>query len=368
MSRLILILKPTVLCNCSCKYCITPTDIPRNRMKIGVIERLCEKLSRSKIYDSFTFIWHGGEPLLMGIDFYKQVLEIQKKYLRQGTYVNTYQSNCTLIDDDWMEFFIENKIKVSTSLDGDKELHDANRIRNGKGTFDETLLRIKRLQEARLLAGVVTVLSKTNINYADRFLKFFAANNIPTRLNPILPSERVLSSEEDMSISAIEYASCLIECFDKWMEGRYNDASGKPLPIAPLTEIVYNFYHSDRPRLCNFSGTCGNGFLAINPQGDLYNCGRFCDIEEFKIANIRDNFECIDDIFDLKNQKIKWNLSQEKDDKCSKCEWFKVCNRGCPNSSFLFNGKIGSHDPYCEGYKKIFAHIYNHLKMNASNE
>lgn len=368
MSRLILILKPTVLCNCSCKYCITPTDIPRNRVKIGVIERLCEKLSRSKIYDSFTFIWHGGEPLLMGIDFYKQVLGVQRKFLRKGTYVNTFQSNCTLIDDDWMNFFIENRIRVSTSLDGDKELHDANRIRNGKGTFDETLERVKRLQDAGLLAGVVTVLSKTNIKFADRFLKFFAANNIPTRLNPILPSERVLSSEEDMSISAVEYADCLIECFDKWMKGEYNDAKGRPIPIAPLTEIVYNFYHTDKPRLCNFSGTCGRGFLAINPIGDIYNCGRFCDIDDFKVANIEDGFENIDDIIEVKNEMIKWNVCEAEKDECQDCEWFSVCNRGCPNSSYLFNGRIMDHDPYCVGYKKLFSHIYNHLKQNASNE
>lgn len=368
MSRLILIIKPTVLCNCSCKYCITPIDIPRNKIQISIIEQLCKKLFHSKKFNSFTFIWHGGEPLLMGIDFYKQVLGIQKKYLRQGTYVNTYQSNCTLIDDDWMEFFIENRIRVSTSLDGDKELHDANRIKNGKGTFDEILVRIKRLQEARLLAGVVTVLSKTNIQDTDRFLQFFAANNIPTRLNPILPSERVVSSEENMSITAIEYADCLIECFDRWMEGRYNNLLGKPLPIAPLTEIVYNFYHTERPRLCNFSGTCGNDFIAINPLGDLYNCGRFCDIDEFKIANIGDDFECIDDIFDLKNQLVQWNLSSEVENECSKCNWFKVCNRGCPNSSYLFHGKMENHDPYCEGYKKIFTHIYNYLNLNASNE
>ena len=368
MSRLILILKPTVLCNCSCKYCITPTNIPKNKIQVEVIEQLCLKLSKSNKYNAFTFIWHGGEPLLMGINFYKRVLEIQKKYLRKGSYLNTYQSNFTLIDDDWMNFFIENRIRVSTSLDGDKELHDANRIMNGKGTFEDTLIRIKRLQKEGLLAGVVTVLSKTNIKYTDRFLRFFAENNIPSRLNPILPSERVISNEDDMSITPLEYADCLITSFDKWIQGEYNTPLGQPLPIAPLTEIVYNFYHANKPRLCNFSGNCGDGFLAINPVGDLYNCGRFCDIEEFKIANIQEDFNNIDEIFLKKNKLLSWNNINCEEDECKHCEWFSVCNRGCPNSSYLFNNKILSHDPYCEGYKKLFSHIYSCLRFFTSNE
>lgn len=368
MKCLTLIIKPTLLCNCACKYCITPQIIPRNKMSPHDIEVLCQKISNSAVYDSFTFIWHGGEPLLMGIDFYKEVFKIQKRILNKCKYQNTFQTNCTLINDDWMKFFIDNHLMISASLDGDKESHDANRIKKGKGTFDEVFKKILDLQSTRLLAGVVTVLSKTNIKNIKKILEFFSANNISTRLNPILPTERVLSNEEELGISAIEYADCLTTCFDEWMQGKYNDSNGKPLHIAPLTDIIHNILNPSRPHLCTFSGTCYNNFLGLNPLGDLYNCGRFCDIEEFKIANINDSFKNIDDIFETKKSLTKWHPAQSKDDRCLNCEWFPICNRGCPNSSYIFCGKVKNHDPYCDGYKKLFAHIYKYLKDELTDE
>lgn len=360
MKRLTLILKPTVLCNCSCRYCITPTNIPKERMDIGLFESFCQKLSKSNLYDNFFFIWHGGEPLMMGIQFYEQAIEVQKKYFNGKIAVNTFQSNCTIINSDWMDFLKKYRIKVSTSLDGDKELHDANRIKNGKGTFDETIERIKWLQQEKLLAGVVTVLSKDNINYVDRFLKYFSEHNISTRLNPILPSERVLNLENNLSITPEQYADCLIHCYDQWTKGAYK-YNGRNIGIAPLNEIIYNLFNNKRPRLCNFSGNCADSFLAINPVGDLYNCGRFCDIDIFKVANVSDEFDNIDEIFEKKRMIIEW---QTENNECDECEWRSICNRGCPNTSFLFYGSIQEKDPFCVAYKKLFEHIYKHLKRS----
>lgn len=358
MKRLTLILKPTVLCNCSCRYCITPTNIPKDKMDLGLFEVFCKKLSKSTEYDYFVFIWHGGEPLMMGVSFYEKVIQIQERYLGEKTAINTFQSNSTLIDSEWLGFLKRHRIRVSTSLDGDKELHDVNRIKSGKGTFDETLERIKWLQQEKLLAGVVTVLSKNNIDHVDRFLKFFSENNISTRLNPILPSERVVDMEDDLSITPEQYADCLIHCYEQWMNGAYK-YRGRNIGIAPLNEIIYNLFNDKRPRLCNFSGNCANSFLAINPIGDLYNCGRFCDIDEFKIANVIDNFENIDEIFEKKRSLVKWHSESNE---CDNCEWKSICNRGCPNTSYLYFGTIKDKDPYCLAYKKLFNYIYTHLR------
>ncbi len=357
MKRLTLILKPTVLCNCSCRYCITPTNIPKGKMDIGLFESFCKKLSKSNKYDNFFFIWHGGEPLLMGIPFYENVIDIQKRYFRGKVAVNTFQSNCTLIDSEWMAFFKKYRIRVSTSLDGDKELHDANRLRNGKGTFDETIERIKWLQQENLLAGVVTVLSKNNIYWVDSILTFFSENNISTRLNPILPSERVLNLDDDLSITPEQYADCLIHCYDQWTNGAYK-SNGRNIGIAPLNEIIYNLFNDKRPRLCNFSGNCAESFLAINPAGDLFNCGRFCDIDDFKIANILDGFDNIDEIFEKKKKLIEWTVENNE---CDACEWKSICNRGCPNTSHIYYGSIKNKDPYCNAYRRLFEHIYKHL-------
>lgn len=355
MKRLTIIIKPTVLCNCSCRYCITPKEIPHSRMSLEVINVLCKSLSNSATYDSFCFIWHGGEPMLMGIDFYERVIQAQQNWLNNKSFINTFQSNCTLIDDNWISFLKKYKIRVSTSLDGDKELHDINRLKNGKGTFQETIKNIFRLREERLLAGVVTVLSKTNITYIDRIITYFSTNNISTRLNPILPCDRV-GEQDDLSIHPMDYAACLIKCFDNWVDSKYSN--GEKIMIAPLSDIIYNMTHEGNPRLCNFSGTCSDNFIAINPDGDIYNCGRFCDIDDFKIGNVM-NIDNIDNIFDKKRELIQWETGADND--CIDCEWFKICNRGCPNTSYLFYGKIKDKDPYCEAYKQIFTHIYNRL-------
>ena len=364
MRQLTLIVKPTLLCNCACKYCITPQKVPSKKISEEIIELLCKKMSNSKVYDYFTFIWHGGEPLLMGVDFYKRVLSIQDECLGRGKFTNTFQSNCTLINDDWIDFFKVNKIRVSTSLDGDKDSHDINRIKNGKGTFDEIYANIKRLQSVNLFSGVVTVLSKTNVKQAPEFLKFFAANNIPARLNPILPAERMLNNDIDLSIDSTDYADCLITCFDNWIDGNYNTPEGKPLRIAPLTDIVYNIYSKRGTRLCVFSESCSDNFMAINPIGDLYNCGRFCDIEGYKVANIFDDGASIDSIIEKKKLLTRWNVPSTADDACRECKWYSICHRGCPNSSYIFSGRIMEKDPFCEGYKKLFTHIYDRLPGN----
>lgn len=368
MKRLTLILKPTLLCNCSCRYCITPQRIPKNALSLEDVEILCQKVSRSSVYNTFTFIWHGGEPLLLGVDYYKEVLQIQKHFFDKNQCKNTFQTNATLINDDWITFFQENGITVSTSLDGDKESNDINRIRCGHGTFDEVFSAIKRLQNARLLTGVVTVLSKSNIDNVDTFLQFYAANCISTRLNPILPSERVISNETDLSISALEYANCLISCFNNWVAGRYNTPSGRPLRIAPLTEIVHNILNPGNPHLCIFARTCSDSFLAMNPKGELYNCGRFCDIDDYLVADIHDGFKTIDAVLDKKRSLIKWSSLPSTHDICLDCEWLPICNRGCPNSSFLFSGDVLSRDPYCDCYKRLFAYIYNYLKGHFVDE
>ncbi|MGP1569070.1 MAG: radical SAM protein [Peptoanaerobacter stomatis] len=355
MKKITIILKPTLLCNSQCKYCITPHNSPSTKMSISVFDILCKKIAASEIYDNFYFLWHGGEPLLMGREFFNRCFEIQKKYLCKKKYTNTIQSNCTLIDEDWIHWLKEHKIRISTSLDGTKHLHDINRIKAGNGTFDEVFSAVKELKEQKLLNGVVTVLSKTNIAYIDEILNFFSQNGIKPRLNPIFPSETSKNNPYDLSITPVEYAKVLNSAFDNWLKSKYSE----DFIIPPLNEIIHNFFANNEIHLCNFTGKCSDSFIAINPNGDLYNCGRFCDVLNYKIGNISDDIH-FDLIFEKKRNLIKWET--DENDKCTECKWFNVCNRGCPYTSYLENGKILNNDMFCEAYKIIFSHIYKRLK------
>lgn len=354
--KITIILKPTLLCNSQCKYCITPHDVPISKMTIDIFETLCKKVAESQIYDSLYFLWHGGEPLLMGREFYDGCFEIQKRYLSRKQYINTFQSNCTLVDEKWIQWLKENKLKISTSLDGDRKLHNINRVKNGIGTFDQVFSAVKKLKKENLLTGVVTVLSKTNIDYIDEILDFFSENDIKPRLNPIFPSETSKSNPYDLSITPEEYARVLNRAFDNWLDLKYSEN----FVIPPLTEIIHNFFACNDIHLCNFTGNCSDSFIAINPEGDLYNCGRFSDIPKFKIGNISDDI-CFDYIFDKKKELIMWET--DKTDKCINCQWFRFCNRGCPYTSYLQNGRILNNDMFCKAYQLIFNHIYTRLQV-----
>lgn len=355
MRKLTIIIKPTNLCNLSCGYCIVPEKVLRKQMSILTFEELCNKLSYSKIYDYF--IWHGGEPMLMGTSFYEEVLAVQTKTLF-GQFRNTFQSNCSLIDDKWMAFLKKYGIKVSTSIDGPEELHNTNRLIGKRGSFSIVYNNVKQLQKENLFSGAVTVLSKNNIFDIDKIIDFFASEKINTRLNPLLPCDRV-GLQSNLCINPELYANALIHCFDKWIDGCYQ--GGEHITIAPLTDIVFNITHESNPRLCIFSESCSDSFLGINPNGDLFNCGRFSDVEAFKIANITE-IECVDDVIEKKHKLIDWHLDEAQDN-CRNCNWLKICNRGCPNVSYLYYGRVLDKDPYCEAYKKVFSHIYDRLRV-----
>ena len=173
-----LIFKVVSTCNLACRYC--DADIYSNRrMSLDMVSQVIAKAL--DYADRVGLIWHGGEPLLMGIQFYEKVVELQKRYKREGqTIKNNLQTNGTLISQEWVDFFKANDFHVGVSLDGPPEVHNETRVfRSGQGSFEQVMRGIRLLRENGVKFGVLAVITKETMRLgAKRFLDFFIENGI----------------------------------------------------------------------------------------------------------------------------------------------------------------------------------------------
>jgi len=312
-----------------------------------------------------TFLWHGGEPLLMGVDFYKKAVEFQKEYANGKEIKNTMQSNAILINDSYLDFFEENRFSVGSSMDGPEHIHNMNRIyQDGSGSFKDVLsglekiwARNKKIRERtpkgerphHLGGGVITILTKKNIERLDEIYEFFKSRKLSFKLNPLIKSGNALNNYEDFGIGPSEYGEALVKLFDKW----YNEP-GEGIDIDPLSQIIGDLI-TRKPHSCSFSKNCGESFISIGPRGDIYPCGRFDGDLKNRLGNIHTS--SLEKLIQL-NKTSKMELKSCKNIKsCMDCSYEDICNSGCRHNAYMVRGKLTDKDFYCASYKMLFKHI-----------
>jgi uncharacterized protein len=211
---LIVITKVISACNFACRYC--DADIYSNqRISIDTVSNIIKKAL--DYADYVEFVWHGGEPLLMGVHFYKEVVELQKKFKHENQVImNSIATNGTLISQEWVDFFKANDFHVGVSLDGPPEVHNANRVfRNGQGSFEQVMRGIRLLKENGVKFGVLAVITKETVRLgAKRFLDFFIKNGIFNI--GILPQRPALNIGRTDALPRYEFEKFAIELFDYW--------------------------------------------------------------------------------------------------------------------------------------------------------
>jgi uncharacterized protein len=309
----------------------------------------------------FRWIWHGGEPTLMGIDFFKEAVSIQNRYLDDRKVINCIQTNATLLNGEYIDFFDKNKFTVSSSLDGPEEIHNLTRVYpNGKGSFKDAWKGIQLIKEKNkeleksgknyhIGKGVACVLSKSNIDRVFDIYSFFLENNIPITLNPLIDFFGKNSHTHGLGIDNNEYGVALIKLFETWF---YEDDIG--IEVRPFSYILKSFI-SNKPNICLFDNSCREQFISIDSIGNVYPCGRFGGIDDFLLGNIHEQslIEIINSNkhFEMKNRKI------ENIDDCKTCEYGKLCNAGCMFNAYMRDASSLTKDYYCESYKFLFDHI-----------
>ena len=367
-SRIHVLAKPTgSACNLNCSYCFYLKKellYPGGnfRMSDEVLENYIRQLIESHRSDKVTVAWQGGEPTLMGVDFYRRAIELQEKYRRPGmTFENTLQTNGTLLNDEWCEFFRENDFLIGISIDGPRELHDAHRMdRTGAATFDRVMKGLRLLQKHRVEYNVLVTINHVNANHPLEVYQFLRDEAGATWMQFIPAIERLTEGSvtmfqqgttvSDRSVESEQWGNFLIAVFDEWVR---RDV-GK-IFVQIFEAAVRNWVGMGSSGMCVFDPVCGHG-LVLEHNGDLYSCDHFVE-PAYLLGNILGQH-----MIDLVGSKRQRKFGRDKFDtlplSCRQCEVRFACHGECPKNRFLTtkDGELGL-NYLCHGYKAFFQHI-----------
>jgi len=345
-------------CNLSCSYCFYLSKgelYPGSgfRMADDVLEAYIRETITAHRVPEVTFAWQGGEPTVLGLDFFKNALRLQKNYCRPGMVIhNTFQTNGTLLDDRWCDFFRKNRFLVGISIDGPKELHDTCRMDpSGKGSFDRVMRGLSLLKKYHVEFNILCAVSRVNGDHPLKVYRFFrdALGAGFIQFIPIVERDSVRGEITPWSVGPEQFGRFMTGVFDEWV--RYDVAR---VYVQHFDAALANWY-GEPPGVCVFSPTCGHA-MVIEHTGDIYSCDHFVDRDHW-IGNIRTG-----PLEELVNSPRQLQFGKNKRDGlpgyCRECRFLFACHGECPKNRFSAapGGEPGL-NYLCEGYKLFFAHI-----------
>ena len=310
--------------------------------------------------DTVLFTWHGGEPLLAGIDFYKKALTLQKKYLPRGkNFLNGIQTNGTLITKEWGAFLAENEFTVGISIDGTEALHNAmRRFENGAGSFEKALKGHSLLREHGINPEILCVVNSYNVYYPLEVYGFFKM--LGARYITFLPLvENINENVTKESVPALEFGLFLVAIFDEWVKKNIGN-----IKIQIFEEALRTAFDQEHS-LCIFREECG-GVPVIERNGDFYSCDHFVE-KERHIGNI--NEYSLKSLLNHPSQKAFGTAKKSTlPHYCIQCEVKTMCNGECPKNRFITtpDGEPGL-NYLCEGYQYFFSHCKPFIKAVRNN-
>jgi uncharacterized protein len=375
------------ICNLDCKYCFYLEKeklYPNTRhwaMQPEVLERYIQQYIAAQPVDEVHFAWQGGEPTLLGVDFFRSAVALQQKYAMGKRIHNALQTNGTLIDDEWGQFLAEHKILVGVSIDGPRELHDHYRVDKGNApTFDRVMRGLEKLKDHKVEFNTLTVVNRLNSQYpleVYRFLKEIgsgfmqfipvverqAAEPGPDGLvliNPTFDRSRGDRHAEvtDWSVEPLAYGRFLAQIFDEWVKKDVGRT------FVQLFDVALESWLGMEASLCVFRKTCGSA-LAMEHTGDLYSCDHFV-YPENKLGNIMET-----NLEQMTGSQQQKNFGLDKRDSlprmCRECDVRFACNGECPKHRFITtpDGEPGL-NYLCTGYKHFFHHIDPYMQFMAT--
>lgn len=350
--QLTVVIKPTRDCNLSCTYC-SVGDPDKAYMTEEVVEQVVNKIVKREEKSYTKFIWHGGEPLLAGIDFYKNVVDLQTPLRREGyRVVNVVQTNGTLINDAWADFFKEQRFGVGLSIDGPKEVNNRTRIfKKEVGAFEAIQRGAGALERKGVDFGYLVVISKQNVGSIDKIIDFMKEQKRSYKLVAVAPIGRACRNQGDLMPEQNDFSESQLHLFNRWMN------EGDPTQRAALWKYVVPVL-TGVPIECIFQKDCQGSFIGVDSNGDAYPCGRFCGSNEYKYGNFNTNsFE------EIWNNPLRVKISDRHKSLpqgCKSCDYVSICNGGCPLQALIAGG-LEEKDYNCSQYKRIFQGIESRI-------
>jgi uncharacterized protein len=367
------------ICNLDCQYCFYLEKqklYPGERkweMPDDVLTEYIRQYIQSQPAAEIHFAWQGGEPTLLGVDYFRKVVRLQQQFANGKTVSNALQTNGTLLDDEWCEFLAANKFLVGLSIDGPRELHDQYRPdKGGQPTFDAVMRGLALLKKHNVEFNTLTVVNRANSQrplevyrflkeIGSRFIQFIpvverSAAGEMAKLGLDLASPADAESPvTEWSVEAAQYGEFLCTIFDEWVRHDVGET------FVQLFDVALENWLGLGSSLCVFAEKCG-GALAIEHNGDLYSCDHYV-YPQFRLGNIM-NRSLGEMVRSGAQQKFGSDKLNALPRYCRECEVRFACNGECPKHRFIKtpDGEAGL-NYLCAAYKRFFTHIDPYMRQ-----
>lgn len=386
------------ICNLDCRYCFylekeeLYPDTRKWKMPDEVLEAYVRQYIEQQDVPELSFAWQGGEPTLLGVEFFRRVVEVQQRYANGKVIHNAIQTNGTLLDDEWGAFLREQQFLVGLSVDGPEELHDLNRVdKKGAGTYRQVMAGLRTLKKHGVEFNTLTVVSRRNAkepervyrhlkDIGSRFLQFIP---LVERVNPTVPlrvhgrtwnaghtlmgppdpntPERATATDAAVSpwtVDPNDYGEFLCTVFDRWVVKDIGRT------FVQLFDVALGRWLGLPASLCVFAETCGNA-LALEHNGDLYSCDHYV-YPEHRLGNITTH-SMRDMVGSAQQRKFGTDKRDTLPRYCRECEVRFACNGECPKHRFATtpDGEAGL-NYLCPAFKRFFNHVDPHMKRMAA--
>lgn len=375
---LYVMLKPAgAHCNLACKYCYylekskLYATSQRHLMTDEMLERFTQEYIKAQTMGHVLFTWHGGEPLMRSIDFYKKALTLQQKYARGRHIDNVIQTNGTLLTDEWCEFFAQNHWLVGISIDGPQQYHDHYRLTSaGKPSWERVMHGIRLLNKHHVEWNAMAVVNAYNADHPLEFYHFFKEHGCQyLQFTPIV--ERLTAHSDgrtlasladqtdipvaDFSVTAEQWGTFLCTIFDEWV--RHDVGS----IFVEIFDCTLANWMGVAPGICSYSTHCGHAGV-MEHNGDVYSCDHFV-FPAYKLGNIRDH-TLVEMLYGEQQQAFSRLKHASLPRQCKECDMEFACHGECPKNRFL-------HDRYgnpglnylCRGYYQYYTHVAPYMDL-----
>lgn len=358
-------------CNIDCEYCyyLEKEKLFPSEKKFKMAPEVLEAYIRQTIDASLEagvpevqFTWQGGEPTILGVDYFRNIVALQKKYMPKGVpLTNAFQTNGILLDDNWGHFLKENEFLVGISIDGPKKVHDRYRLdRAGRPTFDSVMRGLEVLQLHEVEHNALTVVQRANGGKGKEVYKFLKGLGIEyIQFIPIAErsSGDTLAGapQVDMdpgntvtswSVSPRAYGKFLCDVFDTWFKHDIGEV------FVQFFDVQLGLWMGRGSSLCIFAETCGKG-LALEHDGSLYSCDHYV-YPEYRLGNVMET-SLREMLWTDRQQEFGRDKETKLTNQCKSCRFRFACNGGCPKHRFAMarDGEEG-HNYFCESYTMFF--------------
>lgn len=369
---LYVMLKPAgAHCNLACKYCyyleknkLYPTA-QRHLMSDEMLEQFTREYIEAQTMNQVLFTWHGGEPLLRSIDFYRKALSLQQKYAGGRRIDNVIQTNGTLLTDEWCEFFAQNHWLVGISIDGPQPDHDHYRLTAaGKPSWKKVMQGIKLLKKHGVEWNAMAVVNAYNANHPLEFYRFFKENGCQfLQFTPIV--ERLTRHEDGRTLASLadkdeislseasvapeQWGYFLCAIFDEWVRKDVGKI------FVEIFDCTLANWMGISPGICAYTKECGHAGV-MEHNGDVYSCDHFV-FPEYKLGNIRDH-SLIDMLYGEQQQEFSRLKHSSLPRQCKECDMEFACHGECPKNRFMKDKYGDSGLNYlCPGYYHYYQHV-----------